>query len=385
MDRPGKTWGFLKTLLVIVLLGIVTVAAVRWYLSPRQGVPPPIPTPVAGFSGDPVEATEKLRKALDGRLQEMGLLKLMDQEVESKPATVQEKVVSTYRERFRLPRLYSPEELATRLEDAAKPLGAGLSGKTSGTTPDNSATLYSYSFAYNNQWNPVQVEFVDTHKPRVCLVIDDGGYQRGEALEHLYGFKVPVTLALIPSTEFSRELAREAPSHGVEIICHMPMEGREKFPKGAYPELLKRGMATPELKKRIDRALEALPGCEGMNNHMGSLATADASLMSAFCQALKNRKLFVLDSRTTVETDLEGEAAKIHLARTRRDIFLDNTETPEAIQKQLNKLVALAKKRGVAVGIGHFKLVSLRALEEAVHQLRDQGIQFVYLSEVVKE
>ncbi len=387
MDQQGRTWGFLRTLLVIVLLGAAAAAVVRWYLSPKQRAvpPPPIPTPVAGFSGDPAEATEKLRKALDDRLREMGILKLLDKEVDSIPTTVQGKVINTYRERFRLPSRYSPDELTSLLEETAKSLGAGLVGKTSGSTSDNTGTLYSDTFAYNDQWSPLRIEFVGTHKPRVCVVIDDGGYQKGEALRHLYGFKVPVTLALIPSTEFSKELAGDAPSHGVEVICHMPMEGLEKFPAGAYPELLKRGLDEPEVEKRINRALEVLPGCEGMNNHMGSLATADGGLMSEVCGVLKSRKLFVLDSRTTVETQLEGEAAKIHLARTRRDVFLDNVETPEAIEKQMSKLVALAKKHGSAVGIGHFKLKSLRVLEEAVHEWSEKGVQFVYLSEVVKE
>jgi polysaccharide deacetylase 2 family uncharacterized protein YibQ len=50
----------------------------------------------------------------------------------------------------------------------------------------------------------------------------------------------------------------------------------------------------------------------------------------------------------------------------------------------LDQLVARARKKGLAVGIGHFKTVTLQTLELAIPKLKEQGIQFVYASEVVK-
>jgi polysaccharide deacetylase 2 family uncharacterized protein YibQ len=164
------------------------------------------------------------------------------------------------------------------------------------------------------------------------------------------------------------------------------MEGHEaNLRADAYPQYLKRGMGREEVEKNIREALDGLPGCVGMNNHMGSLASTDRALMDEVCGALKSRGLFFLDSRTSGKTVAETEAARLGLPHGRRDVFLDDVETPQAILAQMDKLVLRANKKGVVVGIGHFKLTTLRTLEQAVHQLKEQGIQFVYLSEVVKE
>ncbi|HTC22581.1 MAG TPA: divergent polysaccharide deacetylase family protein, partial [bacterium] len=250
-------------------------------------------------------------------------------------------------------------------------------------TPSNGG---SYLFAYGLEWVPVEISFVEPTKPLICLIIDDGGYQKGEALEHLYGFKVPVTVSIIPDVEFSKSLAEEFPDHGVEVMCHMPMEGHEKGAVGGnYKALLKKGMDPAVAKKDVEEALEDLPHCRGLNNHMGSVATEDPELIQGVCEALKSQGLFIIDSRTTAKSVVKKIALKTGVPVASRNIFLDNIETPAAILKQLGQAAAYAKKHGLVVAIGHFKLVTLKTLEDAVSQLRDQGFQFVYASEVVKD
>jgi polysaccharide deacetylase 2 family uncharacterized protein YibQ len=376
----GNIRGFLGNFLV-VLLSLAVVGLLMWrYFKGSTLVsgqkPLPAPATSSSFQGDPAVATDKLLKALNDKLQSLDLLKLLDKEVETRPATVQGKIISTYFEEFRLPSRYSEEQLASQLESAAQPLGATETSSNSG----------SYLFAYNPAWVPVEISFNEIKKPRVCLIIDDGGYQKGEALEHLYGFKVPVTVSIIPDVEFSKNLAEEFPAHGVEVMCHMPMEGHEKGAVGGnYKALLKRGMDSAVAKKDVEEALEDLPNCRGLNNHMGSVATEDPELIEGVCEALKPGGLFIIDSRTTAKSVVEQEARKTGVPVASRNVFLDNIETPAAILKQLGRAAAYAQKHGQVVAIGHFKVVTLKTLEEAVHQLRDQGFQFVYASEVVKE
>ncbi len=385
MGFPGKSEkgnirGFLANFLVIFLsLAVVVFLMWRYFKgSSAVSAAKPFSTPGTSdfFRGDPAESTDKLLKALNDKLQSLDLLKLLDREVETRPATVQGKVISTYFEEFRLPWRYSARELASQLESTAQPLGARE------TLSDSGSCLFTYS----SEWVPVEISFNEVKKPRICLIIDDGGYQKGEALEHLYGFKVPVTVSIIPDVEFSKSLAEEFPAHGVEVMCHMPMEGHEKGTVGGnYKALLKKGMDSSVAKKDVEEALEDLPNCRGLNNHMGSVATEDPELILGVCEALKPGGLFIIDSRTTAKSVVEQEARKTGVPVASRNVFLDNVETPGAILKQLGQAAAYAKKHGQVVAIGHFKVVTLKTLEEAVHQLRDQGFQFVYASEAVKE
>ena len=373
--------GGLQSSLVTLAVILAAVAAIWWvvsrYLSgPTVSTPPgPSHLPAPGaFQGDPAEATEKLLKALNEKLATLDLLKLLNKDVAAFPTTFHGKVFSTYLEEFRLPLSLNPRLLEASFAEAANASGAKVAYEKG-----------TFEFRFTPEWVAVQISFSPVGHPRVCLIIDDGGYHRGEVLEHLYGFKVPVTVAIIPDVEFSESLAEEFPRHGVEVMCHMPMEGHEKgMVGGNYKEILKKGMAGPQVKSDVEKALSGLPHCRGLNNHMGSVATTDPELIWEVCQVLKSRDMFIIDSRTTAQSVVEPVAQKAGLPVAHRDVFLDNVEQSEAIRKQLSQLVSRAKRKGLAVGIGHFKTLTLKTLEEAIPALKEQGIQFVYASEVVK-
>lgn len=390
LNEKGGVRGFLLNILAaLVILSLAAFLGYRYFAKP-PAAPNPQPTPLpssAAFKGDPAEATEKLLKALNRKLQDMDLLKLLATDVQTKPVTVSGKAFLTYVEIFRLPLRYSPEQIRDQLAEAGKSLGA--------EETDTHVTLHmgipvedihEYAFAYDSEWTPVEIDFQKISNPKICFIIDDGGYQKGKALQALYGFKVPVTVSIIPDVEFSKSLAAEFPDHGVEVMCHMPMEGHEKGMVGAnYKELLKKGMGADAAKAQVEKALENLPNCRGLNNHMGSVATEDADLMADVCDVLKARGLFIIDSRTTAKSMMAQEAKKIGVPVASRNVFLDNVDTPDAILKQLNQAVSYAKRHGSAVAIGHFKPITLQTLESEIPKLKEQGFQFVYASEVVKE
>lgn len=376
-DDKGGIRGFLLNLLVfLAVLGLAFFLARRYFAPPSASIPPPVPVGTAWFNNDPAGATDQLLKSLNQRLQESDFLKLLERDVETRPATVNGKVFSTYVETFRLPADESNSVLASWLSESEQSQGSRMSW-------DGKET---YTFRYSPDWTAVVLVFETVKKPRLCLIIDDGGYKKGKALEALYGFKVPVTVSIIPDVEFSKSLAQEFPGHGVEVMCHMPMEGHEKGVVGAnYKELLKKGMADDQAKAEVEKALENLPNCRGLNNHMGSVATEDGELMADVCDVLKAHGLFIIDSRTTAKSMMEAEAKKAGVPVASRNVFLDNVETPDAILKQLNQAVSYAKRHGLAVAIGHFKPVTLRTLESAIPKLKEEGFQFVYASEAVRD
>lgn len=387
-EKGGVRGFFLNLLAALAILALAFFLAYRYFVKPSV-VPPSQPTPVpssVAFKGDPAEATEKLLKALNQKLADMDMLKLLDKDVEAQPATVNGKVVLTYLETFRLPLRYLPDQIMKALIPAADSLGAKLDPVINETIGNNGNRWDTCSFRFNNEWTPVAITLFKIQTPKICFIIDDGGYQKGKALEALYGFKVPVTVSIIPDVEFSKSLATEFPDHGVEVMCHMPMEGHEKGMVGAnYKELLKKDMGADEAKAQVEKALENLPNCRGLNNHMGSVATEDTELMANVCKVLKARGLFIIDSRTTAKSMMEEEAKKIGVPVASRNVFLDNVETPDAILKQLNQAVSYAKRHGLVVAIGHFKPLTLQTLESAIPKLKEQGFQFVYASEVVRE
>ena len=64
--------------------------------------------------------------------------------------------------------------------------------------------------------------------------------------------------------------------------------------------------------------------------------------------------------------------------------LLGDSNDPEDIERQFQRMVEIAKKRGQAVAIGHPRPATLNVLRERLPGLEKQGIELVRISELVK-
>ena len=127
-----------------------------------------------------------------------------------------------------------------------------------------------------------------------------------------------------------------------------------------------------------------MPGAVGVNNHMGSAATADPRVMRAVVGVLSRRGLFFLDSRTTDATVAEKTAEEAAVPAVSRRVFLDDVVTEDAIRRQLDELVRRAKLEGEAVAIGHPYPATLAVLEKELPGLAGRGVRLVRVKELVR-
>lgn len=216
----------------------------------------------------------------------------------------------------------------------------------------------------------------------IVLVIDDFGYRDDSISDGFLNLSVPITCAVLPGHIQSSRFAKKAINAGKEVIIHMPMQstvsssGEEEFK-------LKTGMTSEEIEWRLNEALNEIPEAVGINNHQGSKATTDGKVMAVVASVLKNKNKFFLDSRTSSKTVGESTMRSVGVPTARRHIFLDNDLNIKNISKQLNKLVDVSEKKGLAIGIGHVKGNTLKVLEREIPDLLERGFDFKFLSQVV--
>ena len=215
---------------------------------------------------------------------------------------------------------------------------------------------------------------------KIAIIIDDLGYHRsrGEAIINLPG---PVTCAVIPQTPHAPALAKLANNIGKEVILHMPME------TDGYAELdvggLREDMSAEDFTATVAAAVARIPEARGLNNHMGGILTADSNAMNQLMASLGEHDLFFIDSRTTPQS-VAGKLARQHgLAYAGRDIFLDNERDLVAINDQFNRAIALAKRRGQAIVIGHPYPETIEYLQNVIPLLDDAGIELVPVSQLL--
>jgi len=219
--------------------------------------------------------------------------------------------------------------------------------------------------------------------PRVAIVIDDLGNELAPA-RRIAGWRQPVAGAVLPDLRWSAASAEALSQGGKEVLLHLPMEP-EGYPKvRPGPGLVLRSQSDAEIERLLEEDLATVPGAIGVNNHMGSAATADARVMRAVVRVLSRRGLFFLDSRTTDATVAEKTAEAASVRATSRRVFLDDVATETGIRTQLDELVRRARQDGDAVAIGHPYPVTLFVLEKELPGLAERGVKLVPVSEMVK-
>ena len=232
-------------------------------------------------------------------------------------------------------------------------------------------------------WTAHALPFENTEiKPLVSIVLDDMGLNRLHS-DWAVSLKAPLTLSYLPYAKDLANQTQSARAQGHELLIHLPME-----PLGAAdpgPGALMVNMDQIEIKKLLARALYAFPGAIGVNNHMGSLFTADYRAMSIVLMQIKSSGQLFLDSLTTSNSLVGQLGDKLNVPVVSRDVFLDDIDKEDEIVRRLREVERVALDKGTAIAIGHPRLTTLRVLEEWLANLAEKKIRLAPLSAVAKK
>jgi uncharacterized protein len=216
--------------------------------------------------------------------------------------------------------------------------------------------------------------------PRLAIIIDDIGADKAAA-DALLKMPYPLTLSVLPGHAYSTEIANEAYRRGDQVMLHLPMEFEGKAAK-AEPVELRVGMPANEVNHVLDEMLAQVPHVIGVNNHEGSLATAQPQLMAELMSSLRRRNLFFIDSRTTAATVAYNAAEQAGVPAASRKVFLDDVETRDAILRQLDLAVRDAAEEGSAIAIGHPHPATISALAQGMPRAKSR-VRLVFASTLV--
>ena len=216
-------------------------------------------------------------------------------------------------------------------------------------------------------------------EPSLALVIDDWGYD-WEAAEAFLQIPAPLTVAILPHLRGSAEYAERAREAGFDVLVHLPLE-----PLGGYrvdeAGMITTTMSDNEIRSEVEAAIAAVPGAIGVNNHMGSKATADSRVMQTVLGAVWDAGLIFLDSRTTPDSRGYEIASDMGLAALRNRIFIDDVDDVTVVKERLLTAARTAQKEGFAVAIGHVRPATAEAIIGLLPAIEEMGVRLVRVSE----
>ena len=213
----------------------------------------------------------------------------------------------------------------------------------------------------------------------IAIILDDFGFE-GQQIERAMALDPNISFSILPNGNRAADYARRLHARGYEVMCHLPMEPMGSESPGANAILI--SMGNDEIEQAVRTNVAAIPFAKGVNNHMGSRATSNRRVMETVIGALPQGMYFV-DSRTAGGSVAESVAREKRVPTASRQVFLDDSNDPHQIRRQLAMLAEAAASRGMAIGIGHPRPATLDVLAAEIPRLRAEGFRFVRASQVV--
>lgn len=201
---------------------------------------------------------------------------------------------------------------------------------------------------------------------KLSIVIDDFGY-RPQTENQVLALPATVSVAVLPNAPHAREMATKAHGLGHEVLIHLPMAPLSKQP--LEKDTLRPDMSSAEIERIIREAYGKVPYAVGLNNHMGSAMTSSLFGMQKVMQALERYNLYFLDSVTIGNSQAMRAAQGTGVKVIKRKVFLDDTQNEADIRVQFNRAIALARRNGSAIAIGHPHPTTVRVLQQMVYSL----------------
>lgn len=223
--------------------------------------------------------------------------------------------------------------------------------------------------------------------PKVAIIIDDFGGGAGGVKEFLEG-DVPITAAVMPFTDKTKEHAELAHKNGFEIMVHLPLQPKKGKPSWLGPNPITVDLPLEEVRRRVNLAIDDVPHAVGINNHMGSLVVENEEIMRVILEVVKERGLYVVDSGTSPKSFIPKLASEMGIPFMERDIFLDDVSSVTHVIKQIRKLAKIAEKKGHAIAIGHVGVTGKHTsagIFQSVKELKEQDIEVVPASKLIPE
>ena len=211
-------------------------------------------------------------------------------------------------------------------------------------------------------------------RAKLAIIIDDVG--TGEQAQKIAALPVRVTPSIFPP-EYQRKDTRSLARGFEHYAIHLPMEASSAKNNSAT---LRTSDNYEKLRGVIAKLRADFPNAKFINNHTGSKFTADERAMQNLLRAMNEHGFLFIDSRTSPATKAKAAMKGLGMRYVHRDVFLDNQNSVAAVRKKLREAVALAKKQGYAIAIGHPKSSTLRALANSADILGE--VDLVYLDEI---
>ena len=215
---------------------------------------------------------------------------------------------------------------------------------------------------------------------RIAILIGGLGISQSGTADAITRLPGAVSLAFAPyGAELERTVQR-ARGEGHEVFLQLPMEPFDYPDNDPGPHTLLTGPKSVENIDRLHWALGRFTGYVGIVNFLGGRLTSDETALSPILRELAGRGLMVVDDGSSARSLLASSATRAQIPAMKVDRVLDTVARPDAIDRELATLEALAREQGVVVASASALPVSIERIARWAQSLEGKGLMIVPMS-----
>ena len=221
----------------------------------------------------------------------------------------------------------------------------------------------------------------------MSIVIDDFGSYDQAGVETMLSINKPLTCAVIPFVDNTKQNIEALSKTKHEIILHMPMQAHVNLPRDWYGKtFIAVGDNQETVNKKINDCLKEFPKIKGFNMHIGSGVSKDKQTMKHIYNYANQNGLYFLDSRTIETNAVENAANETNTIYLGRDEFLEADKNKSYSNAKFRLLEGARKAilTGSSIVIGHVGAEggeqTAKAILDTLPEIEKMGVKIVPLS-----
>ncbi len=215
---------------------------------------------------------------------------------------------------------------------------------------------------------------------KIAIVIGGLGIGQTVTQEAIARLPGEISLGFAPyGNDLERQVQR-ARDEGHEVLLQLPMEPFDYPDNDPGPQTLLTSLSPTQNVDRLQWLMSRFTGYVGVMNFMGAKLTANDAAITPILREVSGRGLAYLDDGTSQRSLAVNLATSAGMVAARSDTLIDANQRASDIDASLTKLEALARERGIAVGVGSALPLTIERLARWAKTLEGKGIALVPVS-----
>ncbi len=224
----------------------------------------------------------------------------------------------------------------------------------------------------------ISTNAVPTSKqPRVAILLRGVGRDDENSNNAVTKLPSAISLAFMPFSGPAQRWAVKAREHGHEVLIQLPLEPSDYPVNNPGPETLLSSSPADENLSRFRTILGRFDGYSGVTNYLGGKMLQSREALRPLLEGIKSNGLIYVGEGNNSHELVRSLAGELGVRYGNADIMIDSFPAPDAIDKALAELVALARKRGSAIGMGYASRTTIAQLEKWSRSDAAKGVTLV--------